>query len=208
MKLFGGNKLAGGSASRAEVYGLFIAAIVLVGGGVGGAFAYSASGGFSQGEKPQTIGAGSTSSPVPSEGNSEPTKSDSSIGNNQNGQGNSKGSNKANSQSNSDQQNSSSNQVQEPTAPQGPVDTRIQEPYIGPANTFSYLSQNYICGWDTQALGGFGWGYDPAEPCNRQFEDYIRSNCGIKDPQTGQWSGIVYFQRCDEMESGTLPIAY
>jgi hypothetical protein len=44
MKLFGGNKIIGGSASRAEVYGLFVAAIVLLGGG--GAFAYSASGGF------------------------------------------------------------------------------------------------------------------------------------------------------------------
>jgi hypothetical protein len=39
MKLFGGNKIAGGTASRAEVYGLFLAAIILVGGG--GAYAVS-----------------------------------------------------------------------------------------------------------------------------------------------------------------------
>ena len=39
MKLFGGNKITGGTATRAELYGLFIAAIVLVGGGVGGAYA-------------------------------------------------------------------------------------------------------------------------------------------------------------------------
>ena len=44
MKIFGGNKITGGTASRAEVYGLFVAAVVLIGGG--GAFAYSASGGF------------------------------------------------------------------------------------------------------------------------------------------------------------------
>jgi len=41
MKIFGGRTLSGGTASRAEVYGLFIAAIVLVGGGVGGAYAIS-----------------------------------------------------------------------------------------------------------------------------------------------------------------------
>lgn len=44
MKLFGGKKVTGGTASRAEVYGLFVAAVVLLGGG--GAVAYSATGGF------------------------------------------------------------------------------------------------------------------------------------------------------------------
>ena len=44
MKLFGGNKITGGTATRAEVYGLFVAAVVLIGGG--GAYAYSESGGF------------------------------------------------------------------------------------------------------------------------------------------------------------------
>jgi hypothetical protein len=39
MKLFWGNKITGGTASRAEVYGLFVAAIILVGGG--GAYAVS-----------------------------------------------------------------------------------------------------------------------------------------------------------------------
>jgi hypothetical protein len=51
MKIFGGNKITGGTASRAEVYGLFIAAVVLLGGG--GAVAYSASGGFSAPPSPE-----------------------------------------------------------------------------------------------------------------------------------------------------------
>ncbi len=50
MKLFGGNKITGGTASRAEVYGLFVAAVVLLGGG--GAVAYSASGGFNTSPSP------------------------------------------------------------------------------------------------------------------------------------------------------------
>jgi|GEM_PF-5145645 len=45
--------LAGGTASRAEVYGLFIAAIVLVGGGIGGAVA--ATGGFNQAAAPTVV---------------------------------------------------------------------------------------------------------------------------------------------------------
>jgi|688.fasta_scaffold52720_6 hypothetical protein len=51
MKIFGGNKITGGTASRAEVYGLFIAAVVLLGGG--GAVAYSASGGFDAAPTPE-----------------------------------------------------------------------------------------------------------------------------------------------------------
>lgn len=42
-----GRKIAGGTASRAEVYGLFVAAILLVGGGIGGAVAATNSGFFS-----------------------------------------------------------------------------------------------------------------------------------------------------------------
>lgn len=208
MKFFGGNKLAGGSASRAEVYGLFFAAIVLVGGGVGGAFAFSASGGFNQGQMPSQVASAPLVTATPALGASDSSSSDPSVGE---GQKDNTESNKSSEKSNfgniPDQPNSASQQ-QQPSTPAQPVDTRIQEPYIGPANTFSYLSRNHICGWDTQALGGFGWGYDPAEPCNRQFEEYIRNNCGVRDPQSGQWTGIVYFQRCDEMESGTLPIAY
>ena len=207
MKLFGGNKLAGGSASRAEVYGLFIAAIVLVGGGVGGAFAYSASGGFSQGQKSRPVASAPSVTATPSLSAADSSNSDSSVSEgHRDKSGSNKSSEKSNSGNNPYQENSAAQQ--QPSTPPLPVDTRIQEPYIGPANTFSYLSRNHICGWDTQALGGFGWGYDPAEPCNRQFEEHIRSNCGVKDPQSGQWTGIVYFQRCDEMESRTLPIAY
>jgi hypothetical protein len=51
MKLFGGKKITGGTASRAEVYGLFIATVVLLGGG--GAVAYSASGGFDTSPTPE-----------------------------------------------------------------------------------------------------------------------------------------------------------
>ena len=39
MRIFRGKKLTGGTASRAEVYGLFLAAILIVGGGIGGAVA-------------------------------------------------------------------------------------------------------------------------------------------------------------------------
>lgn len=44
MKLFGGKKIIGGQATRAEVYGLFLAAIVLIGGGIGGAVALTGGG--------------------------------------------------------------------------------------------------------------------------------------------------------------------
>lgn len=205
MKFFRGNKLAGGSASRAEVYGLFIAAVVLVGGGVGGAFAYSASGGFNQAKQSEVSPTNSASATSGQTNNSSAQSGESSTGNSsENYDSRSSGGSKKNQQ---DAPVATEPEVG-PAQPEPPVDTRIQEPYIGPANTFSYLSRNHICGWDTEALGGFGWGYDPAEPCNRQFEAYIRDNCGTKDPTTGQWSGIVYFQRCDEMASGTLPIAY
>lgn len=46
MKKLSAWKLAGGTATRAEVYGLFIAAIVVVGGGVGGAVAFTMTDGF------------------------------------------------------------------------------------------------------------------------------------------------------------------
>jgi hypothetical protein len=39
VRIFRGKKLTGGTASRAEVYGLFLAAILIVGGGIGGAVA-------------------------------------------------------------------------------------------------------------------------------------------------------------------------
>lgn len=80
MKLFGGNKITGGSASRAEVYGLFIAAVVLIGGG--GAFAYSASGGFDPVPSPGVSGTASPSaSPVDTqEPNTGSTNNDSNTG--------------------------------------------------------------------------------------------------------------------------------
>lgn len=206
MKLFGGNKLAGGSASRAEVYGLFIAAIVLVGGGVGGAFAYSAS------VQNDSISETATSGGTTADATSVPTASSASESTESVNGGTSEGNSSSGDASSGG--SSATSPEQSGAAPVLPppagayVDTRIQEPYIGPADTFSYLSRNHICGWDTQALGGFGWGFDPAEPCNRQFEAYIRDNCGTKDPTTGLWSGIVFGQRCDEMASGTLPILY
>ena len=64
MKIFGGNKITGGTASRAEVYGLFIAAVVLLGGG--GAVAYSATGGFDTSPAP-AISETATSSASPLE---------------------------------------------------------------------------------------------------------------------------------------------
>jgi hypothetical protein len=73
MGIFGGRKLSGGTASRAEVYGLFIASIVLVGGGVGGAYAFSASGGFAgTGEESATV---DTPSATPDELSTTPDES-------------------------------------------------------------------------------------------------------------------------------------
>jgi hypothetical protein len=37
---------------------------------------------------------------------------------------------------------------------ESPGDGLIKEPYIGPANTLSYLSRGHICGWDTRRWGG------------------------------------------------------
>ena len=68
-------KLWGGRASRAEVYGLFLAAVVLVGGGIGGAFALtsdvpspSASDASSETETTEGSQASPTSSPTEDEG--------------------------------------------------------------------------------------------------------------------------------------------
>lgn len=206
MKLFGGNKHAGGSASRAEVYGLFIAAIVLVGGGVGGAFAYSAS------VQNDSISETATSGGTTADATSVPTASSASESTESVNGGTlevnaGSGDTSSGGSSATSPEESGATPVLPPPA-EAYVDTRIQEPYIGPASDMFYQARNHICAWDTQALGGFGWGYDPAEPCNRQFESYIRDNCGTKDPATGLWNGIVFGQRCDEMASGTLPIAY
>lgn len=198
-----GNKFAGGKATRAEVYGLFFAAIVLIGGGVGGAFAYSASGGLNSVKKPETVSSSSVSSPTPS---SLPKESPSSNEADKTQNANQQVSSQSGANIPQDQRNSWGPVL--PSPPAQVIEPKIQEPYIGRATDLFYQARNYICAWDTQAMGGFGWGYDPAEPCNRQYEEYVRANCGTKDPISGQWSGIVFGQRCDEMESGTLPIAY
>jgi hypothetical protein len=175
--------MVGGKASRVEVYGLFIAAIVLTGGGIGGAFAISASLDSNEqtiAEAPQDPS--QTPSPDPS-GDAIPASE-------------------------------TSPPVAVP-APEAPVavpapaddppasyeDVRIKEPYIGPADTFSYLSRGHICGWDTEALGGFGWGFDPAEPCSSLYVAYVGQHCEAGD-------GVVFHQRCDQYFSRTLPVRY
>lgn len=60
--------LAGGRASRAEVYGLFIAAIVLIGGGVSGAIAITSSG--------SPVETTATESAIPSTTSTPTTQSD------------------------------------------------------------------------------------------------------------------------------------
>ena len=85
-----------------------------------------------------------------------------------------------------------------PIPPPPPEPPKIQSPFIGDASTVFADGANYICGWDYQALGGWGWGL-PSDPCNQQFIDYIAYHCSAND-------GIVYFERCDQWLSGTLPI--
>jgi hypothetical protein len=196
MKLFGGERLGGGKASRAEVYGLFIAAIVLTGGGIGGAYAISASLGSSE----QTI------TDAPQDSNEETTSNAPQDSNEETTSDAPQDSIQAPSPAPSGQPTPSSSP---PVAVPGPGDETpaspenglIKEPYIGPADTFSYLSRGHICGWDTQALGGFGWGFDPTEPCNSLFVEYVGKHCEAAD-------GVVYFQRCEEYFSRTLPVAY
>ncbi|KGA18209.1 hypothetical protein GM51_8870 [freshwater metagenome] len=71
-----GKKIAGGTASRAEVYGLFVVAILLVGGGIGGAVAATNSGLFSSETLPagptQTSSGDNSPSPETEKGLSEP----------------------------------------------------------------------------------------------------------------------------------------
>ena len=186
--------MGGGKASRAEVYGLFIAAIVLTGGGIGGAYAISASLGSSEQTITEVLQESSeeTTSDAPQDSNEE-TTSDAP-------QDSSQGPSPAPSGQTTP---ASSPPVAVPGdgTTDSPGDGLIKEPYIGPANTFSYLSRGHICGWDTQALGGFGWGFDPTAPCNSLFVDYVGEHCEADD-------GVVYFQRCDEYFSRTLPVAY
>ncbi|MDH6409054.1 hypothetical protein M2113_000003 [Aurantimicrobium minutum] len=181
--------LGGGQASRAEVYGLFLASIVLVGGGIGGAFAITNSLNQNQSQNISAISESATPT-ITSTGSAEvPTSSPSELA--------------TETRSGGD----SSSPVEyvpksHPPVEQAPfVDTRIQEPYIGPADTFSYLSRNYICGWDTEALGGFGWGFDPAEPCTDEFVAYVGQHCEAND-------GVVYAGRCEQYFSHSLPVAY
>ena len=186
MKL---KSFSGGQASRAEVYGLFLASIVLVGGGIGGAYAITNT--IIQNDSSQ---AGAVAS-------NTPTPSDTAVGSPTPSSTTSADSNSGTSGTSSESGGSTITVPHEAPAPPPFVDTRIQAPYIGPTGTFSYLSRNYICGWDTAALGGFGWGYDPAEPCNEEFVAYIGQHCEAGDR-------VVYFQRCDEYFSHTLPVNY
>lgn len=79
-------KLLGGRASRAEVYGLFIAAIVLVGGGVGGAIAFTNSDPFPGVTSTAPADTNSTPGATPSTGavgessSTSPTNSQSTTG--------------------------------------------------------------------------------------------------------------------------------
>lgn len=182
MKL---KSIAGGQASRAEVYGLFLASIVLVGGGIGGAYAITTS--LAQLGSDEVV-ASATATPTPTEVVETPASSSAPVDNSAVG-------------GSTDTGGGSGTVPNQPIAPPPFVDTRIQEPYIGPANTFSYLSRNYICGWDTAALGGFGWGFDPAEPCNEEFVAYVGQHCEAGD-------GVIFGQRCEEYFSHSLPVNY
>lgn len=183
MKL---KSFTGGQASRAEVYGLFLASLVLVSGGIGGAFAITST--LNQSDPVQVTAEGSQS-PIPSEAVQPSSPSvpipEASIP----------------SDVNTGTNGGSGTVPNQAIAPPPYVDTRIQEPYIGPADTFSYLSRNYICGWDTAAMGGFGWGFDPAEPCNEEYVAYVGQHCEAGD-------GIIFLQRCEEYFEHRLPVRY
>lgn len=183
MKL---KSFTGGQASRAEVYGLFLASIVLVGGGIGGAYAITTT--LNQDDTVQ-VAAVATETPTPSE-TVQPDSTPASAP-------------QASTPPDADTgTNGGSGTVpNQPIAPPPFVDTRIQAPYIGPANTFSYLSRNYICGWDTAAMGGFGWGFDPAEPCNEEYVAYVGQHCEAGD-------GVIFDQRCEEYFAHALPVIY
>lgn len=79
--------------------------------------------------------------------------------------------------------------------------TKDPSPFIGDAASVFYEGRNHVCGWDTAALGGWGWGFDPASPCNAEFLNYIASHCSAND-------GVVFAQRCQEWAENRLPIAY
>lgn len=81
-----------------------------------------------------------------------------------------------------------------------PEPEKIASPFIGDAASVFYEGRNHICGWDYQALGGWGWGLDPNMPCNADFINYIATHCSAND-------GVVYVQRCNEWSTGTLPVA-
>jgi hypothetical protein len=80
-------------------------------------------------------------------------------------------------------------------------------PWIGPADTLAEDSKNYTCAWAVDGFGGRGYGFGPNAICNNEYLNYIAMNCGTRD-ESGQWSGIVYRQLCDEWQSHTLHIQY
>lgn len=79
--------------------------------------------------------------------------------------------------------------------------TKDPTPYIGDASNMFYEGRNHVCGWDYAALGGWGWGFDPSSPCNAEFLNYIASHCSAND-------GVIFNQRCQEWAENRLPIAY
>lgn len=210
---------AGGRASRAEVYGLFLAATVLLGGGIGGAYAITTS--LSPNDE-----ADATTVALPGivPASETPTDTGEIMAEDAVVEGSPEFAEIAEGVA-TPQPESSAPIVPKPVVPKPvvtapvapapivvepvqpapiaapPADSRIQEPYIGPADTFSYLARSHICGWDTQALGGFGWGYDPAEPCNAEFVAYVGEHCTAND-------GVIFDQRCDQYFSRTLPVIY
>lgn len=205
------SRLFGGQATRAEVYVIAIVILVLGFGSVGGAIVVSNSGGGQEGtvvESDQTTATSAVNSPTgdASTGNdavdtSSPiAASPSTVINGQVTPG-----------ANSADETAPTTTTQYTTTTRDP---KYLQPFIGDARTLSYLGAGYICAWDFQALGGWGWGFDPNEPCNRQFEAYIASHCGVRGDQpwypgsTGPWTGTIFSQRCDEWEARDLPIYY
>lgn len=69
-------------------------------------------------------------------------------------------------------------------------------PFIGDSATLFSVGMGHVCGWDTTALGGWGW-----DICGTELFNYISLHCSAND-------GVVHEIRCVEWSEGRLPIAY
>ena len=172
MGLFGG-----GQATRAEVYGLFIAAVVFIGGGT--AFAVTSTNSV---EAPVAT---PTPTPTPTQASAAPVAATSA----------------------SASAVAAPAPAPAPSEIAHSTDTRLFGPYIGTADSmYSEEGKKYKCGWTDTGMGNRGGGNvaEGTMECTRLYLAYIGSHCGTKDPVTNRWSGIVDQTVCTQYESRRL----